>query len=209
MEGWKRRVGTRLAASVFVLATIGALLTGCSDHKARDGNASAPRSEHTLGAADRAPLVERQVDGVTRLVHPTLRFSIRRPPPSFQPSPDVATILNNGKEGLLVYAYSEDPPHAILGIDVIPESDLAALQHDQRTGFESTLTRELGSALSIEWVRDDVRGDEGHLHAVMDRGHMQVVSHRMRDEDVIVSVMVMASDETILSDVLESFRREL
>lgn len=206
MGWWKRRERSRLAASVFVVGAT-ALLTGCPDHKAHDDNT--PHTEHTLGAADRAPLVERQVDGVTRLVHPTLKFSILRPPPSFQPSPDVAALLNNGKEGLLVYAYSEDPPHTILGIDVFPQSDLAALQHDQRTGFEDTLTRELGSAFSIEWVRDDVRGDEAHLHAVLDRGHMQVVTHRMRDEDVIVSVMVMAADETTLSDVLESFRREL
>jgi hypothetical protein len=173
-----------------------------------------------LRAADRALLVEAELGGEHRLRHPTLGFSILRPPPGYVASPQMAGAMGSIADdpGAVIYAYAEDPPQAGLVVSVLNNDggsrhDVQAFIDGVQRGLESSARSQLGSSAQVQVIRRDVTGDdahpEAHLHAVVAGVHTQVNAyglHLPERPPMLVAVMVISPDETTLADVLASFR---
>lgn len=193
-----------LWASLALVAAVGALAAIIAT--------TAPRQR--LHAADRAPLVDRVIDGSHRLVHPTLGFSILRPPASYQDSPQMAAAMGVDDPDTVAYAYADMPAQSGLIVAVIANAGESRSAFEEvvagvRRGILKSMTAQLGSAAKLEWVRNDITGDdvhlEAHLHAVLQGLHMQLDIHALHPSS-IVSITVLARDATTLADVLASFR---
>jgi hypothetical protein len=173
-----------------------------------------------LRAADRAPLVEAELGGEHRLRHPTLGFSILRPPPGYAASPQVARAMGSIADDpdTVIYAYAEDPPQAGLVVSVLyndggSRHDVQSFIDGVQRGLESSARSQLGSSAQVQVIRREVTGDdahlEAHLHAVVAGVHTQVNAHALHlpgRPPVLVAVTVISSDETTLAEVLTSLR---
>jgi len=184
------------------------------------GLVAMPPRARPLRAADRAPLVEVEIDGKPRLKHPTLGFSILRPPTGYHDSPQIAAAMGGltRDPGSVVYAYAEDPPQGGLIVTVMnnhagSRRDLQEFLDGIQHGIESSVRSQLGESTKVQIDRKDVTGDdahlEAHLHAVVNGVHMQVNGYPLDVPErppVIVNVMVVGPEATLMADVLASFR---
>ena len=156
----------------------------------------AERPARTHAVVDRSPLVE---DGL-RLRHPSLGFSIRRPPASFKLSPEVAATMGGMDPDVVTYAYAEEPPSMVLAVSVMYGMDAGDLAEAIK-GIKSGLSK----GGPVTWIRDDLGKTEAHIHGVVSGAHVQVAAYQL--PTAIVTVMVVAREADALADVLASFQR--
>jgi hypothetical protein len=191
----------RLAAVVAVVGV--AVLARVVPHRA------ATESALDFAAVDRAPLVEE----ASRLRHPTLGFSIARPPAGFVDAPRLAAAF--ARTGGFAYAYTD--PASREGLFVLvgrgrdgSRADLTAQLLSMRNGIGDR-AHEVGSAVHVEIAEQNVTGDdqhlEGHFHAIISGRHMRAIVHPLRHDGawVFVTILVTSADANALSDVLGSF----
>jgi hypothetical protein len=179
--------------------------------------ASRGNAPKRLSAADRAPLVEIEAAGAHRLQHPTLGFSILRPPASYRDSPTMLAMMGPAirDPDSVYYAFAETPPQAGLIVGVMSNlgESRAAFQH-VIDGIRSGLADSARSqSETITYERNEITGSDAHLeahvHALFGAIHIQVNAYSVHPQGrgtVIVSVTVIAPEPTTLADVLASFQ---
>ena len=194
------RKRTALTISLALLAGVGALAAVL---------ATTHGGAH-VRPADRAPLVD---DG-HRLRHPTLGFSILRPPASYHDAPRMAEAMGVHDADTITYAYAETPPRAGLIIAIIAnaggsrrdfEDAVAGIRHGLGQATAAQANTVPGA---VQWLRDDITGDDAHLaahlHAVVNDLHMQINAYQL--PTAIATLTVIAPDPATLADVLASFQ---
>jgi hypothetical protein len=168
----------------------------------------APKS---LQASDREPLFEVQVAGKARLRHPTLGFSVLRPPPSYVSQPQLATMLGGfagNDPSAVYYVYAETPPNGAVVIGVM--ANTGSSRNDFQDAIHGIHRGITTSAPMAQFLREEITGDDDHLiahvHVVTDQAHVRIEAHAIQGRSpAIATVMVVDPDGTALTDVLESF----
>ena len=160
-------------------------------------------------ARDRAPLLEVSLDGKPHLKHPTLGFTLLRPPAGYHESPAMAAAMGAQDPGTITHAYAEDPPRAGLVVSVLfGVSDLRESVRDVKRGLESAMASQAGPDAKIVYARDDIAAEAAHLHAVVNNAiHIHIDAYALHDRDAVAMIMAVAGDATTLVDVVESYHR--
>ncbi len=157
---------------------------------------------------DRSPLIEQLVNGQHRLVHPTLGFSILRPLPSFHNSPALAQTLVNGDPSSVAYVYAEDPPQAMVAVEVMEDMDgTAAGVRRLIQGIRNGVERSAGGAPTPP-LREEITADYARVHDVVAGLHLQLSAHVLHPAEgrsTVVVVMVLAPDATMMTEIVDSF----
>jgi hypothetical protein len=156
----------------------------------------AERAPRAHVVVDHSPLVE---DGL-RLRHPSLGFSIRRPPASFKLSPQVAASMGTMDPDVVTYAYAEDPPTSVLAVSV-----MYGMTGDDLGDAVKGIKAGLSKGGPVRWIRDDLGKTEAHIHGVVSGAHVQVAAYQL--PTAVVTVMTVALEADTLADVLASFQR--
>jgi hypothetical protein len=161
-----------------------------------------PRPTYTFTAADRAPLA---LAGA-RLRHPTLGFSLEKPP-GFSDSPKLAQLIN-GKLGSdsVAYAYIDPDNHATLMILMLPATggDTNALEHSL-DDFVHGMTDNVAGAV----VRErSVGSNTGRVQIQLKAGYLRAALHVIAIGSGWVHVIVVVGSlaPNTLVDVFSSFQ---
>lgn len=143
---------------------------------------------------DRRPLVD---DGKT-LRHPSLHFSIKRPPAEFKDAPQLVELMGNkADKDTVSYAYAPSPPTTGLVISVIwGASDMAETTQGIKAGLQKS-----GATLKSE----QVGSEDAHLVGLAKGVTLTVDAHLV--DHTVVTTTVLSSDPNALADVISSFQR--
>jgi len=138
---------------------------------------------------DRRPLID---DGVT-LRHPSLHFSLKRPPAEYHDAPQLVSLMGDQGKDTVIYAYAPAAPSVGLVIGVLwGATDVAETTRGIKRGIDRP---------GVTWREDK----PGHLVAAIQGVTLRVELHQV--DGAIVSVMVISQDPTALADVISSFQR--
>jgi hypothetical protein len=209
VASWLSQTGRKTAGRLALLGIVlfsGAMIAGGAIGPRHGGGAS-----RRLPAADRAPLVDRVVNGRHRLVHPTYGFSIAAPPPSYREAPELAAKAGFSRDPMSqYYVYTEAVPQAVLTIGLL--SDLGDTREDFADGIRGAreaITRVEGAKI----VEDTTTGTDGHLrahvHVLVSGAHVLLDAYQIHPPGKpasAVMVMVAAADATALPEVAGSFQ---
>lgn len=141
---------------------------------------------------DRRALID---DGVT-LRHPSLGFTLKRPPADFHDAPQLVKGMGDQGKDTVIYAYAPATPGVGLIIGVIWGTDHfdAVVRGVKRGLLKSGAT----------WDDEQIGTDVAHL-----RAHIRTISMRVDLHQVhgaIVTLNVMSPDPNALADVISSFQ---
>ena len=168
-----------------------------------------PARRHAT-ASDRAPLREVSIGGAPHLQHPTLGFTLLRPPAGYHgPRPALAAAMGIQDPDTISYAYAEEPPQGGLVISVLlGDHDLPASVRGVRKGLEAAMTSQMGPDAKLVYARDEVGAEEAHIYAIVSGAlHLHINAYQLRDRDAVVMVVGVGATDTQLADVLASFKR--
>jgi len=168
------------------------------------------RTSRSMPGQDRAALVERDLAGTPRLVHPTYGFSIRRPPASYHDSPDLVAQAGLTRDPRSqYYVYAESPPSNMVVVGLL--TDLPS-SREAFTAAVAGIRKAFTDIEATTILTDETTGSEGHLqtkfHATVAGAHIQIRAYQVQPAGKppgAVMVMTTTADGTTLGDVLDSF----